>query len=398
MRIIEEDLYNCSEFFCPPLWRQRRNFILDVVNRFKIETILDYGCGEAAVLSFMIPPFENKIIKMAGIDIDENVLVEAIERCTPWKTDFEQLRPYPLSIDIFQGSIGIPDGRLKGYQAIICTEVIEHVQPDVLNSFLDLTLGIYDPEILIVTTPNAEYNVNFPDLKYGTMESIFRHDDHKFEWTRKEFQTWCEKGATKYGYKTEYHGIGLLHGKYNELENGYCTQACIFIREAKSKIVLNIVKEISLGQPHKLLKHIEFPYYDEPPLTKDQIIEELKNYIQILCEAENYDNNDMFPIDFNLITDWNTFDLSKHIPTENDTTAYYINDCSATYDYTAAPIIFPLSSLWNIHRIQLTCKTREYFIELLSSLDAKDYEIKNDNLCVYKSFKLEKASVEEDYY
>jgi 2-polyprenyl-3-methyl-5-hydroxy-6-metoxy-1,4-benzoquinol methylase len=88
------------------------------------------------------------------------------------------------------GSIGIPDDRLKGYQAIICTEVIEHVYSDVLDQFLDLTLGVYHPEILIVTTPNAEYNVHFPDLKYGTKESSFRHYDHKFEWTRKEFESW----------------------------------------------------------------------------------------------------------------------------------------------------------------------------------------------------------------
>lgn len=59
-----------------------------------------------------------------------------------------------------------------------------------LDSFLGLTLGVYHPEILIVTTPNCEYNVNFPDLKYNTPESIFRHDDHKFEWTRKEFEFW----------------------------------------------------------------------------------------------------------------------------------------------------------------------------------------------------------------
>lgn len=88
------------------------------------------------------------------------------------------------------GSIGIPDDRFKGFQAIICTEVIEHVYADVLDQFLDLTLGIYHPAILVVTTPNAEYNVNFPDLKYGTPDASFRHDDHKFEWTRKEFQSW----------------------------------------------------------------------------------------------------------------------------------------------------------------------------------------------------------------
>jgi hypothetical protein len=89
-----------------------------------------------------------------------------------------------------KGSIGVPDDRFLGYQGIICSEVIEHVYSDVLDAFIGITLGTYRPEIMIVTTPNGEYNINFPDLKYGTDESEFRHDDHKFEWTKNEFQTW----------------------------------------------------------------------------------------------------------------------------------------------------------------------------------------------------------------
>lgn len=152
--------------------------------------VLDYGCGEAAVLSFLIPESSTPIKKLAGIDICDQVLTEAIDRCTPWACDFDQLRTHPLSIDIYKGSIGDPDRRFMGFDAIICTEVIEHVYSDVLDTFLPLTLGTYQPRLMIVTTPNGEYNVYFPDLKYGTDQSIFRHDDHKFEWTRQQFQDW----------------------------------------------------------------------------------------------------------------------------------------------------------------------------------------------------------------
>lgn len=69
--------------------------------------VIDYGCGEAAVLSFLISATENNLNKIAGIDIDPEVLEEAVERCLPYKSDFEQLRPRPLVIDIYQGNMDV---------------------------------------------------------------------------------------------------------------------------------------------------------------------------------------------------------------------------------------------------------------------------------------------------
>ena len=42
----------------------------------------------------------------------------------------------------------------------------------------------------MISTPNAEFNVYFPNLNYGTPKSTYRHWDHQFEWTRQEFQDW----------------------------------------------------------------------------------------------------------------------------------------------------------------------------------------------------------------
>ena len=67
---------------------------------------------------------------------------------------------------------------------------IEHVDPPVLNKFFDVVLGTYKPKVVIVTTPNVEFNIYFPQLKYGTPEATLRIEDHRFEWTRQEFQAW----------------------------------------------------------------------------------------------------------------------------------------------------------------------------------------------------------------
>ena len=36
----------------------------------------------------------------------------------------------------------------------------------------------------------------------------FRHKDHRFEWTRAEFQAWAEGIAEKYGYTVRFMPIG----------------------------------------------------------------------------------------------------------------------------------------------------------------------------------------------
>jgi hypothetical protein len=57
---------------------------------------------------------------------------------------------------------------------------------------------------VVLTTPNAEYNVNFPGLAAGK----FRHRDHRFEWTRTEFRAWAEGVAGRHGYAVSFAGIG----------------------------------------------------------------------------------------------------------------------------------------------------------------------------------------------
>lgn len=51
---------------------------------------------------------------------------------------------------------------------------------------------------------DAEYNAKFEELPAGT----FRHKDHRFEWTRKEFQIWAAKVAHRYGYSVSFQAIG----------------------------------------------------------------------------------------------------------------------------------------------------------------------------------------------
>merc|ERR1719383_1658496 len=82
-------------------------------------------------------------------------------------------------------------------------EVVEHLEAEVLAAFPAVLFGFYRPRVVVMTTPNSEFNVVFgPDF------TGFRHWDHKFEWSRQEFEEWSHGVARHYGYEVEFHGIG----------------------------------------------------------------------------------------------------------------------------------------------------------------------------------------------
>jgi hypothetical protein len=166
------------------------------------------------------------------------------------------------------------DKRLDASDAIVCSEVIEHLYSHQVPLVLPILLGAYQPQVLVVTTPNIEYNINFPNLQHNTPEQQLRNDDHKFEWTRQEFESWCQEGAQTYGYMTEFHGIGKMDHPVVDKDVGHCTQACVFTRSHMAQPRTNLSQT-----PHALFKHIVFPWYNTSDEPEAEAIEELSNII-----------------------------------------------------------------------------------------------------------------------
>ena len=91
-----------------------------------------------------------------------------------------------------------------GYDAAVLIEVIEHLDPPRLAA---LELNVFEsarPAMVVVTTPNREYNVRWEALSAGE----FRHPDHRFEWTRDEFGGWVKGVSDRYGYRVRLLPIG----------------------------------------------------------------------------------------------------------------------------------------------------------------------------------------------
>src|SRR6185295_17128604 len=107
-------------------------------------------------------------------------------------------------VKLLHGALTYRDRRLQGFDAAALVEVIEHVDPPMLDALAAAVFGDAKPQTIIVTTPNREYNARYESLE----EDSLRHHDHRFEWTRAEFEAWATAVAARYGYDVRFEGIG----------------------------------------------------------------------------------------------------------------------------------------------------------------------------------------------
>jgi 3' terminal RNA ribose 2'-O-methyltransferase Hen1 len=182
------------------LWELRMSEVASVLQVRQVESVLDVGCGEGKLIKVLL---ENRqFTKVTGMDVSWRVLEKAAR-----KLRFEQLPPTQRArVNLLHGSLLYRDKRLEGYDAATVVEVIEHLDPPRLAAFERVLFQHATPRIVVVTTPNAEFNPLFGNLAAGT----FRHKDHRFEWTRAEFQTWALRLAERFNYKVDFAPVGPL--------------------------------------------------------------------------------------------------------------------------------------------------------------------------------------------
>jgi 3' terminal RNA ribose 2'-O-methyltransferase Hen1 len=175
--------------------------------------VLDLGCGEGKLLRELLK--ERQFEEIVGMDVSVRSLEIATERLR-----LDDLPPRQKErIRLLHGSLMYRDNRLSGFEAAAVVEVIEHLDPPRLAAFERVVFECARPTTVILTTPNREYNVLWPNLAAG----VFRHEDHRFEWTRKEFQAWAKGVAERFGYSVEIQPVGPEHA-----ELGPPTQMGIF--------------------------------------------------------------------------------------------------------------------------------------------------------------------------
>ncbi len=73
-------------------------------------------------------------------------------------------------------------GGLRGADAAALVEVVEHLDPSPLRRLGGALLAGLRPALLLVTTPNREYNALLAALGCALLPGRLRNSDHRFEW------------------------------------------------------------------------------------------------------------------------------------------------------------------------------------------------------------------------
>ena len=171
-------------------------------------SVIDLGCGEGKLLKALLD--DGECDRIAGMDVSHRALEIAGERLPAGRRQ---------RLELFQGSLTYRDERLSGYDAACAVEVIEHIDPPRLPAFERVLFEFARPATVIATTPNADYNSRFESLPAGR----FRHRDHRFEWTRKQFRDWAQAAAGRFGYSVRFLPVGE-----EDPELGPPTQMAVF--------------------------------------------------------------------------------------------------------------------------------------------------------------------------
>lgn len=193
--------------------QQRLDSVMRELLAVSPRRVLDLGCSSGNLLRRLLD--ERSIDEIVGFDVSHQSLERAMDRLRYDRLPERQ----KARLKFVHGSLSYRDQRLTGYHAAAVVEVIEHLDPFRLAAFERVLFEFAHPATIVLTTPNVQYNVRWETLPAG----LFRHRDHRFEWTREQFQNFAKAVAARFGYCVRFEAVGN-----DDPEVGPPTQMAVF--------------------------------------------------------------------------------------------------------------------------------------------------------------------------
>ncbi len=180
------------------LGEERLGTVVSVLKASGATNVLDLGCGEGRLLQRLLS--DRQFTQIVGLDVSVRALEIAAARLRLSDLPERQRQ----RIQLLHGSLMYRDRRLEGFDAAAVIEVVEHLDPARLKAFERVLFEFARPATVVLTTPNREYNPTWEAVGSARL----RHPDHRFEWSRSEFQAWAAEVAHRYGYLARFLPVG----------------------------------------------------------------------------------------------------------------------------------------------------------------------------------------------
>lgn len=204
----DDELDECDSSFSLPLSSLRYGAVMAALRASGARTVLDLGCGEGKLLRELLQ--DRQFEQIVGMDVSIRSLEMAQKRLKLDRLPDRQAE----RLKLIHGSLIYRDKRLEGFDAAAVVEVIEHLDPPRLAALERVLFEFARPQTVVLTTPNREYNVMWPAWQLGQGADAprspvpFRHADHRFEWSRQEFQDWANRVSVQHGYSVRFLPVG----------------------------------------------------------------------------------------------------------------------------------------------------------------------------------------------
>jgi hypothetical protein len=131
----------------------------------------------------------------------------------------------------------------------------------------------------------------------------FRHADHKFEFTRQEFNSWAQKIGLSYGYTIEFNGVGEAPITEQHRNIGSCTQIAIFYRQdtniQTSLTSTEFSQHLSYCDKHELVGFIDYPFGIKKSVELHEQVRYILQMYRLMAEDQarhGDDDDDTLPL------------------------------------------------------------------------------------------------------
>lgn len=269
--------------FSPVLSEQRYKTVVKVIRDYAelelVKTVTDFGCASFSFFCQHLLACEF-LSTVNLVDIDRKIIEIALPVISLER--YRETVSYgrnTLTVNIFEGSVAKKDDRILGSDVVVAIELIEHLFPDELEQFPSTVFGFIQPKLVIITTPNYDFNILFEN------GNSFRHYDHKFEFTKRQFADWVYNITQKYDYNVELYGIG--EPPINSENVGYCSQMAVF-----QKLSNDTTTVLQKFTNYKLIGSYQYFYITDSRTDEEKILEEIHRV------SARYRDDDNYQLDF----------------------------------------------------------------------------------------------------